>query len=593
MASFKLSDALWIGSIVFIAFCALFLRLWDIDVRSITHPEVYIPGINLVEGISEPPLRHDWKFSIWWHFHDEPHAIGYYLLMQIWTGIAGTSEFALRLPSAIMGAASVIIVAIIAAKCFGRRVAVVAALMLALHGFNIYWSQNARMYVPATLMGMISTAILIHLSQLKSRSLRWELAYIACAIAGALTFEFFWPFMFVQVGWIALVVSMNPNLGDEKLSLRKLWAGAPLAQIQAMAMMLSAPTLLHAVYRARKTSQEDPSFTFLQEYYSFGFLLMKDFDALPFLIPSSLIASAALLFTVLLVLFSVVSKVTLPTPTIAMSGLDVKPVPSWIRIVGALVMTVFMIWLATIAHRRNAILYAMALIPICTLALPGVMLLAALVLRQLSFLRTINPYVLLLILLGIAPTLVLFAISYVVPLLAPRAYLMFTPYLLILCAAGLRAVPGELLVQSGVAALTFAIFLYGVNFSYQKTGSPRDYKGLALAMSSEMREHDLVFVRYRNWADSPLFYYLPEANYVAENFEQAVNDNQGGRVWLVQWTENDRNALDSREVAVANLEELSKVTARRAEAILFEIPETELIQRVCSLGVCSLNKSLD
>ncbi|MGB7269311.1 MAG: glycosyltransferase family 39 protein, partial [Albidovulum sp.] len=117
---------------------AVILRLWNLDVRALTHPEIYIPGIDLLPGISEPPPRHDWLFSIWWHFHDEPHAMGYYLGMQIWTTIAGTSEFALRLPGVVMGTLSVFLVAAIATKTYGRNVGVIVALLLTLHGFHIF-----------------------------------------------------------------------------------------------------------------------------------------------------------------------------------------------------------------------------------------------------------------------------------------------------------------------------------------------------------------------------------------------------------------------------------------------------------------------
>ena len=85
---------------------AFALRFEGLDQRSMGHVEVYIPGIDLPEGISEPPARTELGPLLWWHFHDEPHPQAYYFLMALWGEIFGTSEVSLRLPSTLAAIAT-------------------------------------------------------------------------------------------------------------------------------------------------------------------------------------------------------------------------------------------------------------------------------------------------------------------------------------------------------------------------------------------------------------------------------------------------------------------------------------------------------
>jgi hypothetical protein len=375
----------------------------------------------------------------------------------------------------------------------------------------------------------------------------------------------------LHAAWVTVLLSTNPVLDDKKFSVGQFWRGTRLCQVQALAMLISAPTLLHAVYRARHAAPE-ANLNFLQDYFSFGFVLARDPFAIPALEPNIVSAVAALIACLCLVFYSFSKKAILPPPEIATNDMDCRSIPNWVRIGGAVVMAIFMIWLASIAHRRNAFLAAMALIPILTLALPGVMMLVAMVLRKLAWIKAIDPYQLLFVLLGVVPPIVIFVLSFVVPLLAPRAFLIFIPYLLVLCAAGLMALPVGRIVQSCAAAIVIAIFVQGLFQSYEKPGSPRDHKTLAQKMKLEMDNDDLVFVRSRHWADTPLFYYLPDANYVTEQYDMAIKQNPGRRVWVVYWTEeNGVWEPDERSDAVAGLDKGAGVTALRAVAQLFEI----------------------
>ena len=77
-------------------------------------------------------------------FHELPP--GYYVLLRAWTFIAGRGEFALRYPSVILGVLSIPLIYRIGQRGLGSSVGVLAALILALQPFHIYYSQDARPY---------------------------------------------------------------------------------------------------------------------------------------------------------------------------------------------------------------------------------------------------------------------------------------------------------------------------------------------------------------------------------------------------------------------------------------------------------------
>ena len=138
----------WLLTLLLLIAVGAILRLLNLDEKTITHPEVYIPGIPLPASISEPPPRLDLATLISWHFFREPHPLGYYLAMFGWTQLFGTGLSALRIPSALLGIFSIPVMFRVGALAYDRTVGLIATGFLALHGLHIYWSQQARMYVP-------------------------------------------------------------------------------------------------------------------------------------------------------------------------------------------------------------------------------------------------------------------------------------------------------------------------------------------------------------------------------------------------------------------------------------------------------------
>lgn len=567
----SVNPAIWAGLAIAAVGFALMLRLHALDLRSLSHPEVYVPGIPLPAGHSVPPPRLTWAETLWMHYHDEPHPMGWYLAMFFWTGLAGVSEWALRLPSALLGATSVGLAFFLGRRVYGAEAGALAAALLALHGFHLYVSQAARMYSAGAFFGLLATLLLLAFVYDRGRS-RWlDAGYVLALVALAGSVEFVWPFLGIHILWATLMLPPQGTFRWRDL-LRARFAGVhPALQLQALAVMFAAPELLHSVYRARRGAVEQSAAEFLREYLSFGFLFATDRAALPALA----IAPLAMLALLGLALVLIVRGAVVPASH-ARPANDPGDLPEWLPRVVALAASTFMAWLAFIALHRNGPLFVVSAGPVLALWLPALSrLVAGLLSRSEVFLRwraTVSGPRFLVLLLGVAAPLVLFVLSAKVAILANRAFVLFVPYLVILVAGGVAGT-GSRLLRLAAAAGVLALFAASVPYSFAKPGSPRDYKNLVAAMLPEYRADDLIFVLDRRWEEAPFFYYLPGARYVFSDYDAALRDNAAARVWLVTWPFPDRPVIDdARREALRRYQRTRHVKALRASAELFVPP---------------------
>lgn len=87
---------------------------------------------------------------------EDVHPPLYYVLMDLWVSVAGVSESALRFPSAVFGVASVGLLYLLGVKLFDRTTGWIAAALLALSTFHLYYAQEARMYTLLTTLTLVS-----------------------------------------------------------------------------------------------------------------------------------------------------------------------------------------------------------------------------------------------------------------------------------------------------------------------------------------------------------------------------------------------------------------------------------------------------
>lgn len=117
------------------------------------------------------------------------HPPGYYLLLHFWHNLFGDSDFALRLPSALMGIGAVISMYLLGKSLFDWRTGLWAAALTALMPFHLYYSQEMRMYSQLFLLS--SLAILCQVQLWRQERRIWWILYLLVALLGLYTHYLF------------------------------------------------------------------------------------------------------------------------------------------------------------------------------------------------------------------------------------------------------------------------------------------------------------------------------------------------------------------------------------------------------------------
>ncbi len=269
--------------LVLIAFGALALRLLRLDFQ---------------------PLWWDEGYSMFFATRDlgtmlartavDIHPPFYYALLQFWMTFAGKSAVAVRLLSVAIGVATIPLLYALALKLFAppgyviasaakqspvgsgiassrpfdsaslrsgsllamtnHRVALIAALLLALSPFHVYYSQEARMYGVVTLLGLASVYLFLELLPLKPgtpKTAALAALYIPIT-AAALYTQYFAVFILAFEMLVALVVF--GILDRRPLNWRSLasWWAWPLAHWFAAWTMIAALYLPWVIYAGPK-----------------------------------------------------------------------------------------------------------------------------------------------------------------------------------------------------------------------------------------------------------------------------------------------------------------------------------------------------
>jgi len=125
----------------------------------------------------------------------------YYYLLHFWMGLFGNSELAVRSLSAILGTMLVLLTFALAQRITaatapagaGECAGCIAALCAALSPFQVYYSQEARMYMLSAFLGAAATLLLIRIltvGQLRATHL-WSLAAYAVSVSLLLYTHYF------------------------------------------------------------------------------------------------------------------------------------------------------------------------------------------------------------------------------------------------------------------------------------------------------------------------------------------------------------------------------------------------------------------
>lgn len=115
--------------------------------------------------------------------YDDPNMRLYYTLLSVWMKFSGTSETAMRLPSAICTALTAPLVYLLGVRFYGRWAGLIAATLFALNAFSVEYGQTIRAYALLTLLVTAATCLFVLELDRPARLTR-----IAYVITGALAF---------------------------------------------------------------------------------------------------------------------------------------------------------------------------------------------------------------------------------------------------------------------------------------------------------------------------------------------------------------------------------------------------------------------
>jgi len=201
-----------------------FLRLYDLGAESIWLDEantVYVSGQSLSSIIIDysPPL--------------------YFIITHFWTVVFGSSELAIRFPSAVFGIISIFLMYKIGYHLFNQKIGLISSFLLSISSFAIWHSQDARYYSLLLLLTLLSFYFFIQI--LKSNS-KWY--YLGYALANILLVYNHLFGVFVIISQVFYFALFWKKYGQQRLKFAAMQIASMLALIPLMVHVIGGGSLM-------------------------------------------------------------------------------------------------------------------------------------------------------------------------------------------------------------------------------------------------------------------------------------------------------------------------------------------------------------
>ncbi len=140
------------------------------------------------------------------HTAGDIHPPLYYYLLHFWIRLAGSSEFSLTFLSLAFGVLLIPLLFYLGRRLYGAKIGLLGALLLTLSPFNLWYSQEVRMYTLGASLGLISLLFLLRLIKSQARLQRgYGAGYILASALGLYTLYYFAFLLLAQnlmvIGW--------------------------------------------------------------------------------------------------------------------------------------------------------------------------------------------------------------------------------------------------------------------------------------------------------------------------------------------------------------------------------------------------------
>lgn len=486
------------------------LRFVDLDRRSIGHPENNVPRLVVPSWAEQPTPRDDLSSVLRGNIHDG-HPPAWFVGMYAWTGLAGTGLTAIRLPSAIFGALSLLLLFLVAKRLVDRPTALLATALLACCGMHVFWSQIARMYSASCFFGLASTLFLIALERSPRR--RTGVLYASCAAIGLWMQIYAWPLLFGQILWTA------------SRSVRQRAPSAALSW-QLLAVIAGSPVIALALHQNPGTRWHESAAEYFDLGYAFLGSAFQHGPELEPLLPRVWIRCV----TVGLLVIGCFGRPRLPT-TVASH----ESRPNRIGLFGlALTASAAIAVFAFLAPARPTIgrtgLLIVATLPVLLAAFSrGIERLSSW-LPSWWFPRKIP----LDLFLGVVPLLLMVLLSEARGVLVARGAVVFLPYLMIGVAGGVASLARAGIPRAVPIAALLAVQFASTRYHWRAQADTVDYRGLARAMAPLVRTDDFVLA-HNFWRTTPLYYDTTVSfdRFLVRDRAMALAHNPRSRVWVI------------------------------------------------------------
>jgi hypothetical protein len=142
------------------------------------------------------------------HTAGDIHPPGYYVMLHVWTRLTGNSDLVAAYPSLFFGLLLVVLAYRLGVQVFGPRAGFLAAFLVAISPYNVWYSQEVRMYTLGAALGMgLLGAVLPLLAEPSARGPQASKRLILYALFGALGLWVLYYFSFLLVA-INLMVGL-------------------------------------------------------------------------------------------------------------------------------------------------------------------------------------------------------------------------------------------------------------------------------------------------------------------------------------------------------------------------------------------------
>jgi 4-amino-4-deoxy-L-arabinose transferase-like glycosyltransferase len=515
----------------------------------------------------------------------DTHPPGFYIVMWFVTKLFGSSLWAIRLPSVLFGAGSILLLYWLGESISRRRAGLIAAALLAFHGYHVFWSNVARMYSLACFLALLATVLTLRLARARTAAPATEILYAVATLLGVTTHVYFWTILAAQMLWVSAgAVSRGRPMPR-------------LLRLQVLLLILGSPLLAFSAYQSGNpvAALSANAGLYARELLQFAFLLpVQGFsDAFPpdwtraahQLAPLTLPRAGFLLFSAVLFVIGLRQVRNSPEDPPEASG---GPAAGWwlaAAAAAALVIAGHVITARIMVRPapRPTLLYTQWMI-----ALPFLLALGARLIRRnwdrltrrsdlLFPYRLLTGSEALAALMAVVPFLTLAAFSMLVrPALTQRGCLILIPFVLLILAMGIDRLLAHWPAAVLLAALLVPVHVFSVRAFFNRNVDPLDHARFSQRIIEFARPDDLFF--FRPWWDTtPIVYYLPVKRFhlVGRDYQESRRQYPASRVWTLLFYGSRMRHEEEMEAAVKGYRLVRTVDVPYGRALLYEPPPGE------------------